>query len=80
MDYNNKKFSIYIASPGLENTEKYGTKKYSFNINNKLEKIYKEFIKLHNQKKIKYNNSIQIKGTTRIWKVETSNIKLTKIY
>ena len=37
MDYNNKKFSIYIASPGLENTEKYGTKKYSFNINNKLE-------------------------------------------
>ena len=27
MDYNNKKFSIYIASPGLENTEKYGATK-----------------------------------------------------
>ncbi len=24
-----KKFSIYSASPGLENTEKYGTRKYS---------------------------------------------------
>ena len=29
MRHTRKKFSIYSASPGLENTEKYGTRKYS---------------------------------------------------
>ena len=29
MTRSRKKFSIYNASPGLENTEKYGTRKYS---------------------------------------------------
>ena len=41
-----------------------------------LKKLYKEFTKLHNQKKIKHNDSVYIKGSKRTWKVETPTIKL----
>ena len=34
-----KKFSIYSASPGLENTEKYGTRKYSSKKKKELENL-----------------------------------------
>ena len=54
MRLSRKKFSIYSASPGLENTEKYGTKKYSSKKNKELKKLYSEFIKLHNKKKINH--------------------------
>jgi hypothetical protein len=64
-----KKFSIYSASPGLENTEKYGTRKYSSKKKKELEKLYKEFIKLHNKTKLKKNTPVTIKGKKRTWTV-----------
>jgi hypothetical protein len=73
-----KKFSIYSASPGLENTEKYGTRKYSSKKNKELEKLYSEFIKLHNKKKIKSHDVVFIQGKNRTWKVEAPTITLIK--
>lgn len=73
-----KKFSIYSASPGLENTEKYGTRKYSSEKNKKLEKLYSEFIKLHNKKKIQSHDVLFIQGKEKTWKVEAPIITLIK--
>ena len=76
MRHSRKKFSIYTASPGLENTEKYGTRKYSSKKKKELEKLYKEFIKLHNKKKIQSHDIVFIKGKNRTWKVEAPTITL----
>ena len=65
-----KKFSIYSASPGLENTEKYGTRKYSSKKKKELEKLYSEFTKLHNKRKLKKNGTVTIKGKKRTWTVK----------
>jgi hypothetical protein len=67
---NRKKFSIYDASPGLENTEKYGTKKYSSTKKRELKKLYNEFLKLHNKKKLKSYDVVYKKGKNRTWKIE----------
>ena len=76
MRLSRKKFSIYSASPGLENTEKYGTKKYSSKKNKELKKLYSEFIKLHNKKKNKSHDVVFIQGKNRNWKVEAPIITL----
>jgi len=78
MRHSRKKFSIYTASPGLENTEKYGTRKYSSKKKKELEKLYKEFIKLHNKKKIQSHDIVFIKGKNRTWKIETPTITLNQ--
>tara|TARA_B100000780_G_scaffold273318_1_gene236723 strand:+ start:446 stop:787 length:342 start_codon:yes stop_codon:yes gene_type:complete len=67
---NKKKFNIYEASPGLENTEKYGTKKYSSKKKKELKKLYNEFLKLHNKKKLKSYDVVYKKGKNRTWKIE----------
>ena len=71
-----KKFSIYSASPGLENTEKYGTRKYSSKKKKELEKLYNEFIKLHIKNKIKAHDVVFIQGKNRTWKIEAPSITL----
>ena len=74
MTRSRKKFSIYNASPGLENTEKYGTRKYSSKKKKELEKLYKKFIKLHNKKKIQSHDIVFITGKNRTWKVQAPTI------
>ena len=77
MRHSRKQFSIYSASPGLENTEKYGTRKYSSKKKKKeLKKLYKNFIKLHNKKKIQSHDIVFITGKNRTWKVEAPTITL----
>tara|TARA_Y100001970_G_C14240787_1_gene864793 strand:- start:3360 stop:3764 length:405 start_codon:yes stop_codon:yes gene_type:complete len=81
-----RKFDINELSPGLENTQKYGTKKYSSTQKKKLDNSYKEFLKLNllNKTKKYYNvikeklpttTSIEdtniIEGKNRVWKVWT---------
>ena len=78
MRHSKKKISIYTASPGLENTEKYGTRKYSSKKKKELEKLYKEFIKLDIKRKLKKHDVVFIKSKKRTWKIEAPTITLTQ--
>tara|TARA_X000000368_G_scaffold365490_1_gene311735 strand:+ start:174 stop:386 length:213 start_codon:yes stop_codon:yes gene_type:complete len=69
MRHTRKKFSVYSASPGLENTEKYGTRKYSSKKKKELDKLYREFLNLHSSRKSRRNRSNRIKGKRRTWTV-----------
>ena len=69
MRHTRKKFSIYSASPGLENTEKYGTRKYSSKKKKELDKLYREFLSLHSKRKSRRNKTFRIKGKRRTWSI-----------
>ena len=74
MRHTRKKTSINTLSPGLENTEKYGTKKFTSRKERELKELYEEFKKLYNKKIINSYDVTIIRGKNKSWKVESPAI------